>query len=108
MAWERKIPFGYRMEKGTIVCEQTEAEAVKHIFSLYLNGHSLSQITAEMTRCGPRYHREKAEWNKNMVKRILENQRYLGDDNYPQIISEEEYQRVQWLKAEKLQRNHLM
>ena len=101
MAWERKIPFGYRMEKGAIVCEQTEAEAVKHIFSLYLNGQSLSQITVEMTRCGPRYHREKAEWNKNMVKRILENRHYQGDELYPGIVTKEIFTLVQDLKERK-------
>ena len=101
MAWKRCIPFGYAMEQATIVREKAEAEAVRRIFAQYLAGNSFKQIAEGMTRQGLRYHREKPQWDKSMVKRILENQRYLGDDNYPQIISEEEYQRVQWLKEAK-------
>ena len=79
MAWQRSIPFGYRMERAQIICEQTEAETVKQIFSLYLNGHSLGQIAAAMTAQAVRYHAHTDQWNKNMVKRILENDRYLDD-----------------------------
>lgn len=101
MARQRCIPFGYRMNRASVVKEETEAEAVKQIFSLYLNGHSLSQIAEELTHRRLRYHQDTDRWNKNMVKRILENRRYLGDDCYPQIIGEEEFQRAQQLKTEK-------
>lgn len=101
MAWERKIPFGYRMDNGTIACEMNEAEAVKRIFSLYLNGSSLNRITEEMMHRGLRYHQEKLSWNKSMVKRILENRHYLGDEMYPGIISEETFNRVQSMKQQK-------
>ena len=101
MARQRCIPFGYRMDRASIVREETEAEAVRQIFTLYLAGNSLSQIAEEMTRRELCYHRDTAQWNKNMVKRILENRRYLGDDRFPQIVCEEEFQRVQQRKAEK-------
>lgn len=35
-----------------------------------------------------RYTANSEHWNKNMVKRIIEKERYLGNDKYPQIISE--------------------
>lgn len=101
MARQRCIPFGYRMDRAAIVSEDAEAEAVRQIFSLYLAGNSMSQIAEEMTHRALRYHRDTARWNKNMVKRILENRHYLGDDRFPQIVGEEEYQRVQQRKAEK-------
>ena len=101
MARQRCIPFGYRMDWATIVIEESEAEAVRLIFTLYLAGSSLSQIAEEMTHRGHRYHRDTARWNKNMVKRILENRHYLGDDRFPQIVCEGEFQRVQQLKTEK-------
>ncbi len=103
MAWQRSIPFGYRMERAQIICEQTEAETVKQIFSLYLNGHSLGQIAAAMTAQAVRYHAHTDQWNKNMVKRILENDRYLGNEDYPQLIGSDEYFAVRCLKNKKLQ-----
>ena len=101
MTWERRIPFGYRMEKAAIVCEKAEAEAVKLIFTLYLDGSSLKQIAEEMMRRGIRYHQENPEWNKSTVKRILENRRYLGDEVFPGIISEEDFFEAQSLKQRK-------
>lgn len=103
MAWQRSIPFGYRMERAQIVCEKTEAETVKQIFSLYLNGHSLGQIAAAMTAQAVRYHAHTNQWNKNMVKRILENDRYLGNEDYPQLIGSDEFFAVRCLKNKKLQ-----
>ena len=50
-----------------------------------------SQIADEMTQQGVRYHQHTAQWNKHMVKRILENERYLGMDGYPQLVTDEEF-----------------
>lgn len=83
MAWQRKIPFGYQVRNGRINCHPEEAELVRAIFSRYLLGGSYSQIADEMTQQGVRYHQHNAQWNKHMVKRILENERYLGMDGYP-------------------------
>ena len=43
---------------------------------------------------GVRYHADTPEWNKNMVKRMLENIRYVGDVDYPQIIEATLFGRV--------------
>lgn len=86
MAWQRKIPFGYQVRNGRINCHPEEAELVRAIFSRYLLGGSYSQIADEMTQQGVRYHQHNAQWNKHMVKRILENERYLGMDGYPKKI----------------------
>lgn len=98
MAWQRKIPFGYRMEQGSLGCERTEAETVKQIFSMYLAGHSMKRIAEAMTEQGVTYHRDKPCWNKNMVKRILDNRKYLGEGDYPLIIREEDFLAAQQLK----------
>jgi hypothetical protein len=34
-----------------------------------------------------RYTEDSEHWNKNMVKRIIENEKYLGTDKYPQLIA---------------------
>ena len=101
MAWQRKIPFGYRIQGGELTLSSQEADAVRQIFSLYNDGASYTQIAEAMMAQDIRYHRNTPDWNKNMVKRILENEKYLGVDGYPQIIKEKEFLVVQLRKAEK-------
>ncbi|MCM1008876.1 MAG: recombinase family protein [Ruminococcus flavefaciens] len=91
MAKNRTIPFGYCMRNGEIITEQTEFEAVVRIFEEYLNGNSLLQIARLMESEKIRYTADFDHWNKNMVKRIIENEKYLGNSKYPQIIDEETF-----------------
>lgn len=87
MAKNRTIPFGYCMNNGKITVDFTESKAVIEIFEKYLNGSSLMQIAKLMKSEKIRYTADSDHWNKNMVKRIIENEKYLGNDKYPQIIS---------------------
>lgn len=91
MARNRVIPFGYCMKSGEITTEPKEVCAVAEIFSEYLNGSSLLQIAKLMESEKIRYTEDSDRWNKNMVKRIIENEKYLGTDKYPQIIDEETF-----------------
>ncbi len=88
MAKNRIIPFGYMMRDGEIEIDFSEREAVEEIFSLYLDGNSLLTIANYMSRKGASYNGVNNVWNKNMIKRILENEKYLGTEKYPKIISE--------------------
>ena len=88
MAKNRTIPFGYCMKKGKITVDFNESIAVIKIFEEYLDGSSLMQIAKLMESEKIRYTADSEHWNKNMVKRIIENKKYLGNDKYPQIISE--------------------
>lgn len=91
MAKNRVIPFGYCMRNGEITTEPKEVYAVATIFSEYLNGSSLKQIAKLMESEKIRYTKDSEHWNKNMVKRIIENEKYLGTDKYPQIIDEDTF-----------------
>jgi hypothetical protein len=99
MTWQRKIPFGYAMENGEIQCSPTESEAVRVIYRRYLSGAAYGKIADEMARQGIHYHQHTAEWNKHMVKRILENERYLGEKGYPAIIDRVTYMNAQLLRG---------
>ncbi len=94
MPKNRVIPFGYCMRKGEITTEPKEVYAVAMIFSEYLNGSSLLQIAKLMEFEKIRYTADSDHWNKNMVKRIIENEKYLGTDKYPQIIDKEIFNRA--------------
>lgn len=91
MAKNRTIPFGYCMRNGKIITEPTESKAVVKIFEEYLNGSSFLQISRLMESEKIRYTAGSEHWNKNMVKRIIENEKYLGNGKYPQIIDEETF-----------------
>ncbi|WP_337403536.1 recombinase family protein, partial [Porcipelethomonas sp.] len=86
MKKNRNIPFGYTMQKGEIIAEPTESQVVKDIFKLYLDGKSMSEIARQMSISQVSYNGITFDWNKNMVKRILENEKYLGKDGYPVLI----------------------
>ena len=74
------------MQKGEIIAEPTESQVVKNIFKLYLGGKSMSEIARQMSISQVSYNGITFDWNKNMVKRILENEKYLGKDGYPVLI----------------------
>ena len=95
MAWQRKIPFGYIIEGGVTQPHPQEANAVRYIFGQYLAGASLLAIAEDMTRQGPRYHQHTPAWNKNMVKRVLENAKYTGAEGYPPLVSNENFAAAQ-------------
>lgn len=91
MPKKRTFSFGYRMENGEITTDPNEVLTVITIFRDYLNGLSLNQIAAKQE---VPYH-DGVRWNKNNVRRILENRKYLGEDGYPQLIDAETFQVVQ-------------
>lgn len=101
MAWQRKTPFGYMIRNGETVTCPVEADAVRSIFTRYLAGASYAKIAEEMSKGKIPYHQHTSQWNKNMVKRILENGKYLGTDIYPRLVSDEDFLAVQLQKEDK-------
>ncbi len=91
MKKNRTIPFGYEMKNGEIQPNLIESRAVQTIFESYLQGASLADIAQNMSESGIPYHETSLTWNKSMVKRILENARYTGSDNFYPLISEETF-----------------
>lgn len=100
MAGNRKLPFGYRMERGEITEHPVGAEAVREILQRYLTGASYATLVERLRNAGPAYDRDKP-WNKNMVTRILENIKYTGDTGFPAVISREAFQKAQTQRKER-------
>lgn len=101
MAWERKTPFGYMICNGETMACAVEADAVRSIYISYLAGASYAKIAEEMSQGTVPYHQHTSQWNKHMVKRILENGKYLGTDIYPQLVSDEDFLAVQLQREKK-------
>ena len=98
MLKNRSIPFGYCMVNGKYALNAPEADAVRRIFADYIGGKSLKTIAAEMQIP---YNTDKAVWNKNMVCRVLENKKYIGENGYPQIITAEDFEQAAYIKVER-------
>ena len=98
MLKNRSIPFGYCMVNGKYALNASEADTVRKIFADYIGGKSLKTIAAEMQIP---YNTGKAVWNKNMVCRVLENKKYIGENGYPQIITAEDFEQAAYIKVER-------
>jgi len=96
----RRIPFGYTMQQGIFVHKPEECRCVQMIYDRYLHGESYKAIADKLRESGVQYEADRA-WNKNMVARILENKRYTGIAPFPSIITEEQFDAVSKLRADK-------
>ena len=83
----RTIPYGYEIVNGKPRIKEEEANIVRYIFSKYINGSSLKEIADDLTNQRITYFYDKNSWNKNMISRILENEKYIGKEQYPCIVS---------------------
>ena len=96
----RHIPFGYRIERGEYALHDSEAATVRAVFASYLAGDGYTTITRALN-FGIVPYSDGATWNKHMVKRMLENRRYVGDERYPMIITAEIFGAANALRASK-------
>ena len=72
--------LGYdKDENGNLVINQSEAETVKVIYYLYVNGWSTAEIAEILTN----YQREtklgNTEWDASWITSIIDNERHCGD-----------------------------
>lgn len=78
------ISYGYKIENGKAVADDEKAKQIRTIYREYLSGLSLTDAAkaSGMQLC------------HTSVKRIMQNQHYLGDEYYPAIIDPETFQRA--------------
>lgn len=94
----RTVPYGYKYEKGIIVLHPQESEIVKQICSAYLEGKSLLSIATMLNEQKVEYMPGVIGWNKARLKRIIEDERYIGKESYPAIINEQTFMAMQRIK----------
>lgn len=98
----RNIPFGYRFEDGKIVVNPDEQNTLQRICFEYLDGRSLLQIANGLESDKVEFAPGIITWNKARIMRIVDDDRYLGNTTYPQIIDEATVKR---LRSRKTSRN---
>lgn len=85
----RYVPFGYEVIDGVTCIVEREAEVVRNVYALYIQGLSLIKIAGRLNMLSITYASDGREWDKHMVKRMLENPKYIGEKGYPAIITED-------------------
>ena len=90
----RTVPFGYAVEKGKKVIVADEAAVIIEVYEHYCSGETFKQIADSLTARGVKYLKNDSQWNKNNVARLIDDSRYLGNEEYPQIVPAELYERV--------------
>ena len=88
----RNIPFGYQYQNGVLAVHPLESQTVQAVFAAYLSGEPLSKIAAHLTAKLVEYLPGRWQWDKARVKRLLDNAKYTGEDDFPPIIKEREFQ----------------
>ena len=87
----RRFPYGYEMKNGVIVVCPSEADILRQIFADYIGGAFLKVIADRLTAEKVEYLPGEYSWNKNRIKRIIEDERYMGTDTYEPIIDKDTF-----------------
>lgn len=78
-------PYGYRIVGGKAVIDEEQAANIRKMCEDYLAGKSLVRVAASVG----------LSMSHTQVKRLLQNPRYLGDEFYPAILSEDIAQKIE-------------
>lgn len=72
--------LGYRHTiEGDLIIVEDEAKTVRFIYLAYISGYSLKQIAEMLTEKKRKTLRGRTEWNPEMVRNIMQNERRWGD-----------------------------
>lgn len=72
--------LGYDLdEEGELVVNHDEAETVKVIYYLYINGWSSQEIADLLTKYGRTTKLGNEVWNRSSIDGVIENERHCGD-----------------------------
>ena len=82
-------PYGYRIVGGKAVIDEEQAANIRKMCEDYLAGKALIKVAATVG----------LSMSHSQVKRLLQNPRYLGDEFYPAILSEDITQKIEAERA---------
>jgi site-specific DNA recombinase len=80
--------MGYTCADGEIIIVPEQAEVVRKIFDLYLQGLSLGQIKSYLESQGIRTVTGKEIWDTKTIQRMLTNEKYKGDTMLQKTFTE--------------------
>ncbi|MCR5142365.1 MAG: recombinase family protein [Ruminococcus sp.] len=84
-----RVPYGYAKddESGNLIVAPEQAEVIRRIFGMYVNGTGARKIAVTLTEEGIPSPTGKA-WNQKTILKILDNEKYTGDTLWQKTYSE--------------------
>ena len=73
------LGYDYDPETKTLSVNEKEAEIVRYIFGRYTEGVGCFTIAKELTRLGYKTKKGNSVWHESSVRRIVKNEKYMGD-----------------------------
>jgi site-specific DNA recombinase len=81
--------MGYACENDEVVIVPDEADVVRMIFDLYLDGKSLKQIKEYLEENCIKTVTGKEKWHVDTINKMLSNEKYMGDTLFQKTYSED-------------------
>ncbi len=97
----RTVLYGYEKHQFEYFVVDSEAAIVRRIFEEYLSGKTLLQIGNGLSKENIAYYKDRTNWSKQAVRRVLENAHYTGDEEYPALIDCKTFDKARKLRLEK-------
>ena len=73
-----RICYGFgRDEKGFVYIKEDEADVVRIIYDMAINGNSLPKIQAELFNRGIKSPSGKDKWTRDVIDKTINNEKYL-------------------------------
>lgn len=79
MGFNGCLGYDYHPEDKSISVNEQEAETVRMIYDLYVQGYGVYTIAKELTRLGKVNKKGKVKWTDSGIRGILKNEKYKGD-----------------------------
>lgn len=103
--------LGYDLDdEGNLVVNPEEAETVKVIYDLYINGWSCSEIADLLTEYGRKTKLGNEVWNPGSIDGVIENERHCGDvrarKTYTPDFKTHKSEKNRQNRKQYIQRNH--
>ena len=73
-----RICYGFgRDENGFVYIKEDEADVVRMIYDMAINGNSLQKIQAELFNLGIKSPSGKDKWTRDVIDKTINNEKYL-------------------------------
>lgn len=108
-----QMPYGYYCKQGEIYVNENQAEVVRKIYSLYMQGYGQLKIARYLNAHNLPTYKQIGEWGTNQISKILKNPKYIGkniwdgqvyDADFPAIIDEDLFDSV--IRRTQMQSEH--
>ncbi len=84
-----KIPMGYKRDNEEWIAVPEEADIIRKIYQLYLEGSTLQQIKEYLEKHQIKTATGKESWATAVIQKILKNEKYKGDSLLQKTYTED-------------------